>query len=68
MARKKAQLVAVLRDALALQAKAPQDEGCSLAAGDAHVAPDRRALVAPVDDKIVPLGLAADSLINRRVK
>src|SRR5262249_46903351 len=38
------------------------------AAGHAHVAGERRALVAPIDDEIVALGLARDRLCDRGVE
>src|SRR3546814_17442137 len=40
----------------------------SSAAGDAHVAGDRRLLAAAVDDEVVALGLAADRLEDRGVE
>ena len=36
------------------------------AAGYAHVAADRRARVAAIDDEVVALGLAPDCLVDRR--
>src|SRR5262249_33840970 len=40
-------------------------EGSRLSAGHAHMAGDGRTLVAAIDDEVVPLGLAADRLVNR---
>ena len=40
--------------------------GGGSAAGHAHVAADRRARMAAVDDEIVALGLAPDRLVDRR--
>src|SRR5579859_7721246 len=39
-----------------------------LAAGDAHMARHGRTAMAPVDDEIMPFGLAADRLRDRRVE
>src|SRR5262249_48766877 len=38
------------------------------APGQAHVAGERRPLMAPVDDEIVPLGLARDRFRDRRIE
>src|SRR5215207_1422318 len=38
------------------------------AASHAHVAGQRRALVAAVDDEVVPLGLAGDGFVDGRVQ
>src|SRR5262249_53618992 len=38
------------------------------APGHAHVAGERRPLMAPVDDEIVPLGLARDRFRDRRIE
>src|SRR5215831_15749928 len=40
-------------------------EASRLSARHAHMAGDGRTLVAAIDDEVVPLGLAADRLVNR---
>ena len=45
---------------------AERGPGGGSAAGHAHVAADRRARVAAVDDEVVALGLAPDRLVDRR--
>src|SRR5262245_61708626 len=46
----------------------PRDLSSGLAAGHAHMARKRRALVPPIDHEIMSLGFARDCLINRSIQ